>query len=161
MISQLRDAWAYSLRFGKNIQIASILRDEANGRCCLGDLGDVCGLQWVKKTNVSIPTGWGYGFVEYLERAHDGDKNTGTLTELALDMTGLSHGAQMCFTEYNDAHQLTFAQIADIIDYGFAPSLPDRDDYDFKTGECLAPASNINGPGENELDDHGIRWYTI
>lgn len=154
---RLRTAWAWSLRFGKNVQIASTLRDHDNGRCCLGDLGDVAGLQWVEKENVSAGS-LGFGFAEY--PSGNTDSNCGTLTGMALDLTGLSEGAMMCFTMYNDDHHLTFPQIADIVDYGYAPRTPDREDYDPVTGECVYPMANY-GPGDNYVDERGIRWYTI
>lgn len=149
MLEEIRNRWTYSLRHGKNVQTRGKLRDDKNGRCCLGDLCDVVGFGWSRVSHTMAPDKkWGVA----------GSDNVSLLPPLQLTMVGLSDGAQQSFASLNDDDMLTFEQISDFVYAGWVPRVPDRHEYDDRGMHTEGPAYTSNKP---EFVTNGILWYRV
>lgn len=109
MKAELKAKWIEALRSDRFSQLKGALRDENDGRCCLGVLYEIAGLAWIE-------TKWGY------ETAAGSQANLcGHEDELGLPLHKTWTLAAMNDGDIGDedkppVRQHTFAEIADYIE---------------------------------------------
>ncbi len=112
MNKEIKDRWLAALRSGEYKQTTLYLKDD-NGYCCLGVLCDL----YLKDNNKEWDIeGLGTLYCEGVE---------GVLPEQVIAYAGLNSRnpnlihddfGNNVISEYNDTHQLTFSEIADLIE---------------------------------------------
>lgn len=115
----LRSAWLAALRSGEYKQGRKALRTDRGGFCCLGVLCDVI-----------APDGWGEAIAKdgHCARYWDGGDMYGealvSLTERLRAAMGIDVVGEKILTSMNDAHDKTFADIADYLEAEWAKETP-------------------------------------
>lgn len=113
MNTRIKKLWVEALRDPEAVQIKWQLRDDGNGRCCLGVLCDIAVGESVVKwhgnmcenSSGALPT----KVLEWAEMdMSQGPKSPGVIVKIGYSERSL--------WDLNDRARLTFAQIADIIE---------------------------------------------